>query len=79
MKYQIEITDTYGGEANYCWVKRLDIEVDEDASDLSFIRKVKKAVGWNGIRCRTDILCDIIQLTPQGMCQTMFITPVYIS
>ncbi len=20
--YQIEVTDTFGGEANYCWVKR---------------------------------------------------------
>jgi hypothetical protein len=77
MKYNIEITDTYGGEANYCWVKRLDIEVDKDASDLSLIRKVKKAVGWNGIRCRTDILSDMIQLTPSGMCQTMFVTPLY--
>lgn len=21
-RYRIEVTDTYGGEANYCWVRR---------------------------------------------------------
>lgn len=26
-KYQVEYTDTFGGEANYCWVKRAEIEV----------------------------------------------------
>ena len=26
MKYYIEVTDTFGGEANYCWVKRFTVE-----------------------------------------------------
>ena len=25
-KYTIEITDTFGGEANYCWVKRFTVK-----------------------------------------------------
>ncbi len=28
-KFQIEVTDTFAGEANYCWVKRETIEVPE--------------------------------------------------
>jgi hypothetical protein len=24
--YQVEHTDTFGGEANYCWCRRYDIE-----------------------------------------------------
>ena len=25
MQYQIEYTDTFGGEANYCWLKRAPV------------------------------------------------------
>jgi hypothetical protein len=28
-KYEIELTDTFGGEANYCWVKRATVHVPE--------------------------------------------------
>ena len=27
--YNVEYTDTYGGEANYCWVKRATVSVPE--------------------------------------------------
>lgn len=27
--YQIEYTDTFGGEANYCWVKRARVHMPE--------------------------------------------------
>ena len=39
-----EITDTYGGKANYSWVKRGKIECKpgEDYSDLAAVRRVKK-------------------------------------
>ena len=29
--YQIEITDTFGGEANYCWVKRWTVKSERQA------------------------------------------------
>ena len=39
-KYDIEWTDTFGGEANYCWVERSTIE----AKNLQgAIRKAKQA------------------------------------
>ena len=25
MKYQVEMTDTFAGEANYCWVQRREV------------------------------------------------------
>lgn len=28
-KYQIELTDTFGGEANYAWVRRASVTVPE--------------------------------------------------
>jgi len=70
-----EMTDTYGGESNYSWVKRGKIECKpgEDYSDLAAVRRVKRAIGWSGIRCRVDNYGDTIALYPVGVCQVCFI------
>lgn len=70
-----ELTDTFGGESNYSWVKRgiaLSKE-GENFSDRAAIRRVKKAIGWNGIKCRVENYGDSIALYPAGMCQVCFI------
>lgn len=77
MKYEIEVTDTFGGEANYCWVRRAEIEVDAGISDLMLVRRAKAAVGYTGIKCRRDEIGDTIVLRPIGLLQIMFITPCY--
>ena len=71
-----EVTDTYGGEANYSWFKRGTIECKEgeNYSDLAAIRRVKKAIGWNGVKCRVFNYGDMIQLHPIGLCQVCFIS-----
>ena len=71
-----EMTDTFGGESNYSWVRRgtIDTKEGEDFSDLAAIRRVKKAIGWNGLKCRVDNYGDDIALYPVGMCQVCFIT-----
>ena len=73
---QWELTDTFGGEANYSWVRRGTVETkpNEDYSDLTAIRRVKKAIGWNGIRCKVENWGDDIALRPVGICQICFIT-----
>jgi hypothetical protein len=30
MKFEVEITDTFGGEANYCWVKRYTVNAKSE-------------------------------------------------
>lgn len=71
-----ELTDTFGGEANYSWVKRGNAPSHEGEgfSDLAAIRRVKKAVGWSGIRCAVENYGDSITLRPAGMCQVCFIS-----
>ena len=54
-----EITDTYGGEANY--------------SDLAAVRRVKKHAGWENLRCKREDYGDTIVLRPYGQCIVMFI------
>ena len=77
MKYKIEVTDTFGGEANYSWVRRYDIDVNEDISELSFIRLVKKTIGWNGLKCKREKLGGTFDemLIPRKICQVCFIMP----
>lgn len=43
-KYYAELTDTYGGEANYSWVARFSLEAK---SDLGAIQKLSRATGLN--------------------------------
>ena len=70
-----EITDTYGGEANYSWVKRGKIQCKpgEDYSDLAAVRRVKKEISWNRRRCKVENYGDMIVLRPIGFCQVCFI------
>lgn len=68
-----EITDTFCGEANYAWVKRGELELPENASELAIVRAVKKAIGWNGVQCRKESLGEIVALYPSGSCAVCFI------
>lgn len=69
MKYEYEHTDTFGGEANYSWVKRGIVETSADNP----VKAVKKALGIEGVRCRKEDFGDMIALYPYGMCQVIFI------
>lgn len=69
MKYDVEYTDTYGGEANYSWVRRTVVE-----SDGSPVRAAKAAMGLTGVKCDTSDFDDFIQVDPRGSCTRMFIT-----
>ncbi len=64
---QWEVTDTFAGESNYCWVKRgtIQCEPGENYSDLAAIRRVKKEIGWNGVRCKVENCGDMIILRPR--------------
>jgi len=73
---KIELTDTFGGEANYSWVKRFEIK-DESLTDLQLVRKAKKLAGLNGVRCNKSEYGDLIELKPYGINMVLFITWEY--
>jgi hypothetical protein len=73
-RYQVEVTDTFGGEANYSWVRRYVIDGSMARSDRTLVRAAKAAAGWTGLRCDTDYSGDMITLRPRGACWIMFIT-----
>ena len=69
---KIEVTDTFGGEANYSWVRRYEIK--EKLTDKQIIRKSKELAEWTGLKCKKQDFGDMIELRPIGICQVMFIT-----
>ena len=71
---QVEYTDTFAGEANYCWVRRAQVPYTEVSSDLAIVRKAKAAVGLTGVRCRRENWGDTIVLRPVGACTVCFIS-----
>lgn len=51
--FYIEVTDTYGGEANYCWVKRFKVSAStargamrKVANHMGYIGGVRKGWDW---------------------------------
>jgi len=73
MKHLVEITDTYGGEANYSWVVRDTIYTQKDTINAR-VRAAKKFAGWQGIRCFVENYGDTLIIRPRtGLCQIMFV------
>ena len=74
MQFNIEMTDTFGGEANYSWVKRATIDAPENTKTSTLIRRAKAALNIGG-RHRTSDYGDAIRLDLSGSCVCVFITP----
>lgn len=68
MAYQLEITDTFGGEANYSWVRRHTFDKPATASRRSIVRRAKALAGWTNVPCIVDDYGDLISIKPRGVC-----------
>jgi hypothetical protein len=91
--YEIVYTDTFGGEANYSWVKRATVFMPElthygydgqtnySKANKTYERELMKAakakLGLTGIRGRTDRHGDLIEFRPYGSCTVLFINARY--
>jgi len=67
-KFNIEITDTFGGEANYCWVERFTVDA---SSILGAVQKIARehGAGW---RKEYDT-GDMARYNLQGACICIFV------
>jgi hypothetical protein len=88
--YDVELTDTFGGEANYSWVNRQSVTMPElthygydGSSNYSKANKVferelmkaaKASVGLTGVRGRVERYGDSMTFRPYGLLQIMFIS-----
>lgn len=88
--YDVELTDTFGGEANYSWVRRSVITMPElthygydggtnyakanRVYNRELMRKAKADMGLTCVRGRTYDHGDTLEFRPYGLLQVMFIT-----
>ena len=73
-KFNAELTDTFGGEANYSWVRRATFEAPAGATDTQLVRMGKKALQITGTPCKRSTYGDTIQLDVVGACIRAFIS-----
>ena len=70
--WDIEVTDLFGGEANYAWVERSELRVPDGISDLALVRRIKSVTGYSGIRGRTWVAGDFVQIRFPSRCIVIF-------
>jgi hypothetical protein len=90
MPYAIEYTDTFGGEANYCWVNRARVHMPElthygydggtnyvkanRVYQRELTKRAKAAVGLTGVRGRMERHGDGFAFYPYRSCTVLFCT-----
>jgi hypothetical protein len=77
MRWNVELTDTFGGQANYSWVRRHSFELPASASDRRIITAAKAALGLTGQRCRRFDCGEGFELRPVGSRTVAFVLPSY--
>jgi hypothetical protein len=78
MKFRCEWTDTYGGEANYSWVRRGEFTAPANATRRMLLSRARRELGLDGLRLRvTGDYGDMIEARPSRMACVLFVTPVY--
>ena len=70
--WDIEVTDTFGGEANYCWVYRYAISMPGGISYLALVRRIKSVTGYSGIRGHTYVSGDFVEIRFPSRCIVIF-------
>lgn len=69
----VTVTDTFGGEANFSWVRKYSFSAPPDASQRLLMRRAKAAAGMSGVRGNTDSYGDSFTFRPSGCCVVAFI------
>ena len=85
----VEYTDTFGGEANYCWVKRERVTMPElthygydggtnyakanKVYQRELMKKAKAAMGLTGVRGTVYSHGDTIEFRPYRTATVMFV------
>ena len=76
LAWDCELTDCFGGQASYSWVRRETVNLPTHATDRTIVRAGKAALGLTGVRCRTSHLggYEGWELRPYGTATVAFIS-----
>jgi len=70
----VEVTDTFGGAANYAWVRRALLATPPALTRRSLVRRAKALMCWSGRPCAVYDHGDQLELRPRCSSVVMFIT-----
>ena len=73
MAWNVEVTDTFGGESNYSWVRHYSFDSLPNDTQRSVMRKAKALAGYTGHKGQTDSFGDSYNFRPRGVCHVMFV------
>ena len=74
--WRFELTDTFGGDANYSWVRAEEHVLPVPMSDRALVRRAKAWAGLQGVRCTVADSGTLIEVRPVGRhapCVVLFI------
>ena len=73
MKHIVELTDTFGGQANYSWVHRHTLDDTDRLTERALVRRAKALVGLNGVPGKGVWVGETYEFRPYGAAWVMFI------
>jgi hypothetical protein len=65
---EFEMTDTFGGERNYSWVKRATVQIEVGTSSRAIMRRLKAFAGYTGLKGRSYDHGDMGEFRPWRAC-----------
>lgn len=74
---ECEYTDTFAGEANYCWVRRATIEIPHGTTGRAIVRRAKAALGLTGVRGRMESHGEFWEFRPYRSATVAFFNVRY--
>ncbi len=75
IRWNVEVTDTFAGDANYAWVDRYSFTAPENASDAAIMRRAKRVAGYSGVRGKRGEFGDTLEFRPYRECVVIFVSP----
>lgn len=77
MKWEVEVTDTFCGQASYSWCDRCTLDLPEGTKDRQLAKAFKAAAGMTGDRGKSFWHGDTYEFRPYNRCVLLFASLCY--
>jgi hypothetical protein len=74
LQWNCEYTDTFGGAANYSWLRCETIKCAPNVSRRWLMREARHKLGIRGLRGRWTDHGDMLEFRPYRCCTVAFVT-----
>ena len=74
IRWDAELTDTFGGEANYSWVQREQLKINANYCGSWIVRTAKAAFGLTSVPHTTTDLGDSMRIEFPSISSVLFLS-----